>query len=143
MMLRSYDELKSFGTECAERLGAQKKHILVCAGAGCIASGSLAVYEEFRKVLDERGIKVDLSLREHIDHSDEIGLKKSGCHGLCELGPLVRIEPAGILYIKCKPEDCADIVEKSILGDSVVSRLVYHENDRSYNRQEDIPFYKQ
>lgn len=143
MKLTSYEKLKSFREECSVKLHAQKKQILVCGGAGCIASGSVEVYEEFKRVLEAKGICTGLSLEDHVDHSEITGIKLSGCHGLCELGPLVRIEPAGILYMKCSPEDCEEIVEQSILRDGVVSRLLYYDNDRSYSRQEDIPFYKQ
>lgn len=60
------------------------------------------------------------------------------------MGPLLRIEPMGWLYIKVKVEDCEDIIEQSILGDQVVDRLVYRDKDGTpYQRQDDIPFYKQ
>jgi NADH-quinone oxidoreductase subunit F len=58
------------------------------------------------------------------------------------MGPLVRIEPHGWLYIKVKLEDCAEIVEQSILADRVVDRLTYRKNDQHYPTQEEIPFYK-
>ena len=57
------------------------------------------------------------------------------------MGPLLRIEPMGWLYIKVKVEDCEDIIEQSILGDQVVDRLVYRDKDGTpYQRQDDIPF---
>ena len=59
------------------------------------------------------------------------------------MGPLMRIEPMGLLYIKVTVDDCEEIVEKTILNDEVIDRLVYHEDGESYVRQEDIPFYKQ
>ena len=72
-----------------------------------------------------------------------VGLKKSGCHGFCEMGPLLRIDPEGLLYIKVKVEDCEEIIERSILKDEIVERLVYQDQSlKSYPRQEDIPFYK-
>jgi NADH-quinone oxidoreductase subunit F len=60
------------------------------------------------------------------------------------MGPLLRIEPMGWLYIKVTVEDCEDIIEKSILGDEVVERLVYRDQDGNiYKEQEEIPFYRQ
>ncbi len=135
--------LEDFRAESLKKLNCQSKQILVCGGSGCVAGGSLKIYDKFRELMERKGIKVDVILQDHVDHGDAVGLKKSGCHGFCEIGPLVRIEPAGLLYIKCKVEDCEEIIEESILGDNVIDRLVYHDNGRSYSRQEDIPFYKQ
>jgi len=122
-------------------LGAQKKKILVCAGTGCVAGGSLEIHAELVRLIESKGIPCVVSLeKEPHDHS--IGVKKSGCHGFCEMGPLVRIEPHGWLYIKVKLEDCADIIEQSIVGDNVVDRLTYRKNEQHYPTQEEIPFYK-
>ena len=71
-----------------------------------------------------------------------IHLKKSGCHGFCEIGPLVCIEPLDILYAHVKVEDCDEIIEKTILGGEVIERLLYTQNGVSYQRRDDIPFYK-
>ena len=143
MKIGSRQELTSFREVCKKRLACQSKQILVCGGSGCVAGGSLDIYARFKEIMESKGLKVDVVLQDHVDHGDAVGLKKSGCHGFCEMGPLVRIEPAGILYIKCKADDCEEIVNETILNDNVVDRLVYHDNGRSYNRQEDIPFYKQ
>lgn len=143
MMLHSRDEFVSFREQCSAAMSRQKKQILVCGGAGCMASGAQDIFDTFKSIMESRGIDVCVELKDHVDHGDLVGLKKSGCHGQCELGPLVRIEPAGILYLRCSVSDCEEIIEESIVNDRVVTRLVYHDNDRSYNRQEDIPFYKQ
>ena len=66
----------------------------------------------------------------------------SGCHGFCEMGPLVHIEPMGIMYIHVKPEDCHEIIERPVLGGEVIDRLTYHLDGVAYPRQEYIPFYK-
>ena len=58
------------------------------------------------------------------------------------MGPLVHIEPMGIMYIHVKPEDCHEIIEKTVLGGEIIDRLVYHLDGVAYPRQEDIPFYK-
>ena len=69
-------------------------------------------------------------------------MKKSGCHGFCEMGPLVRIEPEGYLYTKVKLSDCEEIVEKTILNNEPIDRLAYKRNGEIYRKQEEIPFYK-
>ncbi len=75
-------------------------------------------------------------------HKGSVGVKRSGCHGFCEMGPLVRIEPGGLLYTKVKVSDCEEIVEKTIIGDEYIDRLAYKQNGVIYKQQEEIPFYK-
>ena len=124
-------------------LATQDKQILICGGTGCVAGGSLKIYDRLKELMEERDIACTVQLEEE-PHDHSIGLKKSGCHCFCEMGPLLRIEPMGWLYIKVKVEDCEDIIEQSILGDQVVDRLVYRDKDGTpYQRQDDIPFYKQ
>ena len=143
--IESREELALRRTEFKQALNAQKKQLLICGGTGCVAGGSLKIYDRMQELLNERGIKctVKLDIHEH-NHEESVGLKKSGCHGFCEMGPLLRIEPMGWLYIKVKPEDCEAIIEQSILNDEVVDRLVYRDKDgKAYQKQDDIPFYKQ
>ena len=144
--INSRDEMIAKREEFAKALNAQSKQILICGGTGCVAGGSLKIYDRLKKMMDERGIKCTLVLDVHDhDHEEgEVGLKKSGCHGFCEMGPLLRIEPMGWLYTKVKVEDCEDILEQSILNNEVVDRLVYRDaNGVAYPKQEEIPFYKQ
>ena len=120
---------------------ADQRKILVCCGTGCVAGGSLKIHAELKRIMEENGIKCSVVL-EKDPHGDEIGLKKSGCHGFCEMGPLVRIEPQGWLYVKVKAEDCEEIVQKTILGGEYIERLGYKQNGKLYKEQEEIPFYK-
>ena len=143
--IENREELAFRRAEFKQALNAQKKQVLICGGTGCVAGGSLKIYDRMQELFNDRGIKctVKLDVHEH-NHEESIGLKKSGCHGFCEMGPLLRIEPMGWLYIKVKPEDCEDIIEHSILNDEVVDRLVYRDKDgKAYQKQDDIPFYKQ
>ena len=123
-------------------LASQYKQVVICGGSGCVAGGSRNVYAKMQELMEAKGLKVDVRL-EHEPHGDAVGLKHSGCHGFCEMGPLMRIEPMGLLYIKVQVEDCEEIIEKTILNDEVIDRLVYHQDKKSYCRQEDIPFYRQ
>lgn len=77
-----------------------------------------------------------------IKESCHVGVKKSGCHGFCEMGPLVRIEPYNYIYIKVKEEDCEEIFNETILHGRPVERLMYHKDGIVYRQQEEIPFYK-
>lgn len=143
--INSREELCAKREEFKKALNAQKKQILICGGTGCVAGGSLKIYERMKQLMDERGIKCTLVLDVHDhDHEESVGLKKSGCHGFCEMGPLLRIEPMGWLYTKVKLDDCEEILERSILNNEVIEHLVYHDqNGTPYPKQEEIPFYKQ
>ena len=117
-------------------------NVLVCAGTGCIAGGSLKVCETLKEECERRGLQVYVGLTEHSGEEKSLHIKMSGCHGFCEMGPLVHIEPLGVMYIHVKPEDCCEIVEKTVLRGEIIQRLTYQRDGVSYPRQEDIPFYK-
>lgn len=140
-MIHNRSELEEKRSAYKKALESQRKKVLICAGTGCVAGGSLEIYDKMRQLFKEKGIEAALELTEE-PHSDAIGLNKSGCHGFCEMGPLLRIEPQGLLYLKVKPEYCEEIIEKSILHDEIVERLIYKKDDKQYPRQEDIPFYQ-
>lgn len=139
--LNSRDDLTSLREVCRKTFDAEKKKILVCGGTGCVAGGSLNIFDRLRSLLEAKGISADVELADE-PHEGSVGMKKSGCHGFCEMGPLVRIEPQGWLYTKVKIDDCEEIVEKTILGGEMIERLVYRQNDQLYPKQEEIPFYK-
>lgn len=115
-----------------------KKRIIICAGTGCVANGGLKVFDAFVKTAKELGIDVSVELKEE---SKGVLVSKSGCQGFCQMGPLVNIIPAGILYNKVKVEDVKEILEKSIQGDELIERLCYKDNGKVRKGQEEIPFY--
>ena len=128
--------------EEALRRSSSAVNVLVCAGTGCIAGGSLKVCETLKEECERRGLQVYVGLTEHSGEEKSLHIKMSGCHGFCEMGPLVHIEPLGVMYIHVKPEDCCEIVEKTVLRGEIIERLTYQRDGVSYPRQEDIPFYK-
>ena len=140
-MLKDRQELRAFREECVRAYNAYKRKILVCAGTGCVSSGSLNIYARLRELIEAKGIHCAVEL-EHEPESEGVALKKSGCHGFCERGPLVRIEPEGWLYTKVKVEDCEEIVEKTIVNGEHIERLAFQKNGEIYKTQEEIPFYK-
>ena len=119
--IESLEQFRALQAEYMAAREAEKRKILVCCGTGCVAGGNLNVYHELKKRMDELGIPCEVSLTEH--HADTIGLKKSGCHGFCEMGPLVRIEPEGWLYTKCQVSDVEDEVNGLITYDRRVVKL--------------------
>ena len=142
MRIESRQQLIECRKEYKNALDCQYKQVVICGGSGCVAGGSLKVYDRMKQLMEERGLRIDVVLQ-HESHDESIGLKHSGCHGFCQMGPLMRIEPMGLLYIKVTVDDCEEIVEKTVLNNEVIDRLVYHDDGESYVRQEDIPFYKQ
>ena len=141
-MLKNREELQSARIEAKMALDLQKTKILVCAGTGCVASGSLEIFDKLSNLMKEQGIVCSVELQ-HEPHEESVGMKKSGCHGFCEMGPLVRIEPAGYLYTKVKLEDCEEIIEKTIKNGEHIERLAYKKEGVVYKQQAEIPFYKQ
>ena len=141
-MLNNRQEFIAYREDSVKAYAAQTKKIIVCAGTGCVAGGSLHIHAKLNELMQAKGLPVAVELM--VDpHGEEVGLKKSGCHGFCEMGPLVRIEPQGWLYTKVKLEDCEEIVEKTIIGGECVDRLVYKKNGEIYREQSAIPFYRQ
>ena len=140
-MLKTREELSALRQTLEGRFASQVKKILVCAGTGCVAGGSLDIYARLVELLQEKGIHCQVDLA-HEPHGDDVGVKRSCCHGFCEMGPLVRIEPQGWLYIKVKKDDCQEIIEKTVLGGEPIERLCYKMNGEIYKTQEEIPFYK-
>jgi NADH-quinone oxidoreductase subunit F len=126
----------------ALRQSQQVPSVLICAGTGCIAGGAMKIYDNIKAQCEKLGLKVYVGLKHDSDEEKSLHVKMSGCHGFCEMGPLVHIEPMGVMYIRVKPEDCQEIIEKTVLGGEIIDRLVYHLDGVAYPRQEDIPFYK-
>ena len=139
--INSLDEFKALQAKYMAAREAEKRKVLVCCGTGCVAGGNLNVYNELKKRMDELGIPCEVQLADD-PSGDAIGLKKSGCHGFCEMGPLVRIEPEGWLYTKCKVSDVEEIINTTIINGQFIERLGYNKGGTLCKRQEDIPFYK-
>ena len=140
-MLKTRSDLVRAREEFRAALDAQTRKILVCAGTGCVAGGALGLYDELKRLIAEAGVPLTVELDEE-SHGSSVGLKKSGCHGFCEMGPLVRVEPEGWLYTKVKLDDCREIVRETVLSARPVERLAYRQDGAAYLRQQDIPFYR-
>ena len=140
--LTSLAAFKALQDKCIKARENEKRKVLVCCGTGCAAGGNLKVYEELKNQMASHGVKCEVTLNLTDCGGEATGLKMSGCHGFCEMGPLVRIEPEGWLYTKVKTDDVEEIVETTLVGGEFIERLGYHQNGELYKRQEDIPFYK-
>jgi len=125
-----------------EELASYHCRILVCSGTGCIATGSNKIHEIFQELVDGLdGIKLEFAPHDKHEH-EKMGVKKTGCQGFCELGPLVRIQKGNqvVQYVKVQPEDCREILEQTVLGDTVIQRLLYSKGDTHYVSPDEIPF---
>ena len=142
-MIQNMDELSQAREAAVAQLNAYDCRILVCSGTGCIATGSNKIHEIFENLVQETpGVELVFSPCGGHHEEKAVGVKKTGCQGFCELGPLVRIQKGDkvIQYVKVQPEDCEDIVEKSVLGDEIIDRLLYHKAETAYVSPDEIPF---
>ena len=126
-----------------EALAHYKKRIVVCAGTGCIANGSLQIYSALKDSLAMQSLDVSIELKAHDEHDHDVLISGSGCQGFCQVGPLVTVEPDGILYAHVKPEDADEIVGQTIVQGKLIDRLLYVNpaDGRHCKGVGDIPFY--
>jgi NADP-reducing hydrogenase subunit HndC len=130
--LRTPADLADLKVEVAAARNAKPVWITVCTGTGCCAYGAEAVAEAFENEVEKRGLERG------------VGVRRTGCHGYCERGPLVVIQPQGICYLHAQLKDVPAIMERSVLGDEVIDRLLYLNEDtgQRVRQAEEIPFYK-
>lgn len=139
-MINTQEELLTARENARAVIDSSFARILVCSGTGCIATGSEKIYEEFLKIAGNApGVVVEFAPD---DEGTHVGVKKTGCQGVCELGPLVRIQKGDktVQYTKVQLADCKDIFTRSVLGDEVVKELLYTQKGVSYVSPEEIPF---
>lgn len=138
--INNRDELNALRDEALKNIKAKECRILICAGTGCLAGGAQKIYEKMCALTGNQP-DVDIEFGPEAAHGGPVDIKKSGCHGFCEMGPLMRIEPYNYLYIKVKEEDCQEIYETTVLKGEPVERLLYSKDGVVYPSQEEIPFY--
>lgn len=109
-----------------------KKQILICCGTGCRANGSMKTAEA-----------LNTAVNRHNGNAEVVAdIKTTGCNGFCENGPIVKIMPDNLVYYKVKPQDADEIVEKSVLKEEEIKRLMYQDDSgKPVRSQEENPFY--
>lgn len=136
--MKSLEEIRKIREEKRKELdlrvnlkaNTREKHILVCHGTGCTSSKSPKIIENFRKIIDENGIK-------------NVRVIQTGCFGLCAKGPIVIIRPEDTFYAIVKPEDCEEIINTHILEGKTVERLLCKDiNNSVVQRLDELTFYK-
>ncbi|KAB3530472.1 NADH-quinone oxidoreductase subunit F [Alkaliphilus pronyensis] len=113
-------------------MARERTNVLVCAGTGCLASESEKVAKNLELIIKARG------------YSDEVKVVKTGCFGFCEQGPIVKIDPDNIFYVRVGPKDAKDIVDEHIVKGRKIDRLLFREPDmdEAVDKHEDMSFYK-
>ena len=110
----------------------QRTHIMVCGGTGCVSAESLEIVEKFKIELMTAG------------YSEEVSVIKTGCFGFCGQGPIVKIHPDNVFYVKVGLSDVWEIVNEHIIKGRIVNRLLYEEpeTERKLPKHDDMSFYK-
>lgn len=126
-------ELQEYRKQCKERVGGQTPRVSVCGGTGCLANGSADVAEAVLENARQQGLTPG---KDFVTFS-------TGCHGFCERGPIVHVEPGGFFYVGVKPGDVEEIIERTLLKGETVERLQYKDpvTGSSCAAAGEIPFY--
>lgn len=96
-----------------------RSHVLVCGGTGCTSSGSQRIIDRLKKEIAANGL------------SEEVGVVKTGCFGLCALGPIMIVYPEGTFYSMVQEDDIPEIVAEHLLKGRIVTRLLYDETTKA------------
>lgn len=109
-----------------------RSQVLICGGTGCTSSGSVKIAKRLQEEIDKNGL------------TDEVMVVRTGCFGLCALGPIMIVYPEGTFYSMVKEEDIAEIVSDHLLKGRIVTRLVYDETvaENEIKSLKETDFYK-
>ena len=136
--MKTFEEIQAIKEETRKALDlrvntkadTREKHILVCHGTGCTSSKSPQIIENFRKILEQKGI-------------ENVRVIQTGCFGLCAKGPIVIIRPEDTFYAHVKPEDCEEIINTHIVEGNRVERLLCKDVDGTVvQKLDELTFYK-
>jgi NADP-reducing hydrogenase subunit HndC len=129
--LRSFEELENYRREILAGRDLKKPCVTICSGTGCRAYQSETVARTFQEELAKQGLY------------EKVNVRRTGCHGFCEQGPIVVILPDEICYLRVKTGDVAEIVSQTLSEGKVVERLLYEGPDgQRAIHENDIPFYR-
>ncbi len=125
-------ELDEIREEISESRKKQKTCITVCGGTGCHAYGCLKVAQAFEDEIKNQRLQ------------DSVDVRTTGCHGFCERGPIVVIQPEGIFYQRIKLKDIKEVIAETIVGKKVIDRLLYVDprTQEKIALEKNVPFYK-
>ena len=130
--INSPAELEEFRKNILSERDPNKPCITLCAGSACIATGSGDVALSLEAEIVKQGLR------------DKVDLRKTGCHGYCERGPMIVIHPEEISYFQVQPKDAAEIISETIKEKKIIKRLLYTDPDTKEKivKESELPFYK-
>ena len=129
--LRSPADLAGLRQQLLSHRDPSKPCITICSGTACHAYASEKTATAFISEIERNGLK------------GKVDIRRTGCHGFCERGPIVVIFPEEICYLGVKPEDVPEIVSTTLKENRLVNRLLYDaSNGEKIVREGEIPFYK-
>jgi NADH:ubiquinone oxidoreductase subunit F (NADH-binding)/(2Fe-2S) ferredoxin/NAD-dependent dihydropyrimidine dehydrogenase PreA subunit len=125
-------DLNKLRETIAAQRNAKETWLAVCAGTGCRAYGAETLAASLEEEIEKRGLNT------------KIGVRRTGCHGFCERGPLVVIQPSDVCYLGVQPKNVPDIVDKLCSGEGTVEGLLFldEKSNAHFAHLDDIPFYK-
>ncbi len=139
-MIKSLNDLNQFRKQYSDMLALRehrnargtRMNIMVCGGTGCLSSDSDKVIKNLELILKARG------------YADEVKIIRTGCFGFCEQGPIVKIEPDNVFYVRVGPKDAKDIVDEHVAKGNRVERLLFEDplTNARVHTQVEMPFYK-
>ena len=129
--IETLSDLDSFRQSLVDKLEHGKPIVRVCCSTGCRAGGALKIIDAFHEQLKDSGL------------DDTIEIKKTGCRGFCENGPVMALEPWNIFYNRVDPSDVQDIVTETLTRGKPVERLLYTDPDtqEKIKAEKEIPFF--
>ncbi len=125
-------QLESLRADIVAARDPQAPQISVCAGTGCLASGARDVVDAFEAELEQQGLK------------EKVHFRGTGCHGFCEQGPIVVVEPQETCSLQVKPKDVPTLLAQTVGEKQAIQKLLYKDpaTGEKVERESEIPFYK-
>ncbi len=125
-------DLSKLREEIVAQRNAKQTWLAVCAGTGCRAYGAEALADSLEEEIEKRGV------------GDKVGVRRTGCHGFCERGPLVVIQPSDVCYLGAQIKNVPAIIDSLGSGDGSIEKLLYLDeaSGKRLAHLDEIPFYK-
>lgn len=130
--VNSVSDLEELRSSIVQSIDAKKTVVRICSTTGCRAGGAVKLINALAEEVAKQGL------------DDKVEIKKVGCRGFCEKGPLLVLGPKNIFYQKLKPADIPEIVSETLAKGIVINRLLYKDPDtkEKIKYESDIPFFK-
>jgi len=130
--LKSAAEMETLRNSIAAKKDPAKSMVIICNGTGCHAHGCKAVTTAFQEQIKTLGLE------------DKVTVKITGCHGFCERGTLVVVQPSGVFYQRVGVKDVPEILNETVVKGNTIQRMLYTDraSGQKITKEHDVPFYK-